>query len=143
VATLDLPAARERGADGRRTRLLVGLAVLSLAPYVVGVLMPFYVNGLGGVPLADVSGGAHDPKDLWPHGPIGGLVQLAGLLSLAITPVGLVATLAGCVHAAITRAGEGRTRPRTGPALLVLLCVAALVLFFSPLGNALVSWRLD
>ena len=123
--------------------MLAGLALLSLVPYLAGVLVPYYVNDLDSLPLAEVASGRHDPKDLWPRGVVGGFVQLAGFFSLAVTPLGLVATLAGCVHALRARA---RRRARASTAALVLValvCVDGLTLVFSPLGSALATWRLD
>ncbi|MCZ2837203.1 hypothetical protein [Modestobacter sp. VKM Ac-2985] len=126
---------------GRRVALLAAIAVLAVAPYLAGVLVPYYVNDLDAVPLAEVAGGAHDPKDLWPHGTAGGLVQLAGLLSLSLTPIGLVAVLVAALN------GLFRRRPTpvlaVGLGLVTLGCLAGLAFFLSPLGGALISWRLD
>lgn len=126
---------------GRRVALLAAIAVLVVAPYLAGVLVPYYVNDLDAVPLAEVAGGAHDPKDLWPEGTVGGLAQLAGLLSLSLTPIGLVTVLVAALH------GLFRRRPTpvlaVGLGLVALGCLAGLAFFLSPLGSALISWRLD
>jgi hypothetical protein len=61
-------------------------AALALAVFVV---LPFYANGLQHLPLEEVSGGAHDPKDLWPvtgGSALAGLFRLAGMLTLVTAP---------------------------------------------------------
>ncbi len=68
---------------------LAGLAAPTAAPYVV--------DGLHRLPLREVAGGAHDPKDLWPQCLVAGLVQLAGVFAACSTPVvlGVVGLVAG------------------------------------------------
>lgn len=123
--------------------LLTGLTALSLAPYLAGVLLPYYVNDLDALPLAEVSSGRHDPKDLWPQGPVGGLAQLAGFFSLALTPMGLVATLAGCGYALRPRTPRRTPAATASVVLVALVCLGGLAFFLSPLGGALTTWRLD
>lgn len=50
----------------RRITTLATPVLATLTLYCVGVLLPYYVNDLHRLPLAEVAGGAHDPKDLWP-----------------------------------------------------------------------------
>ncbi|GAA4751993.1 hypothetical protein GCM10023328_38880 [Modestobacter marinus] len=141
---MSAPAREEVGAQpvgGRRVALLAVCTALVVAPYLAGVLVPYHVNDLDAVPLAEVAGGAHDPKDLWPHGTAGGLAQLAGMLSLALTPIGLVAVLVAALD------GLFRRRPTPvvalGLASVALACLAGWAFFLSPLGTALISWRMD
>jgi hypothetical protein len=119
-------------------------AVVVVVPYLAGILLPFYVNGLDELPLSEVTSGRYDPKDLWPQGPIGGLTQLAGFFALALTPLGLV--LIGVTSAALACSKMMR---RTSPAvvlallLLTIACVAALTWLLGPTAAALATWRLD
>jgi hypothetical protein len=71
--------------------------VVCVAPFVAGVLIPYDVNDLDAPPLAEVASGPHAPKNLWPQGIVGAVVQVAGFLSLSVTPIGLfiVGGLAG------------------------------------------------
>jgi hypothetical protein len=118
--------------------VLTGLAVL---PYLAGVLAPYYANDLDELSLAEVASGRHDPKELWPQGVVGGWVQVAGFLSLALTPLGVLVALSGAVAALV------RHRPRPAVALgLVAVaagCLAVLAFSATPLGGALATWRLD
>ena len=123
--------------------VLAALTALTLAPYLAGVLLPYYVNDLDSLPLAEVAGGRHDPKDVWPEGPVGGLVQLGGYLSLALTPLGLVAALGGALYALLPWRRRSTPAVTAGLVLVVLACVGGLVLMGSPLGQALATWRLD
>ncbi len=122
----------------------VGLGVVS---YGVGVLMPYYVNDLDRFPLAEVAGGAHDPKDLWPQGPAAGLVQIAGLLAALLLP--LLLGVSALASAGVLLYGLIAERPHvTRREVLTLLGVlavsaAGVVYFASPMGTALTSWRLD
>lgn len=127
---------------------LAALTLLGAAPYLVGVLVPYYVNGLHRFPLAEVAGGAHDPKDLWPgFGLAGGLTQMAGFLSLLLTPATLLlsAFVSGGVLLFDVFSRIDRPSPRVVRTLLGVLVVsiAGLVHFASPMGSALASWRLD
>ncbi|MGY1607248.1 MULTISPECIES: hypothetical protein [unclassified Geodermatophilus] len=45
---------------------LAALAIASVAAYATLVVLPYFVNDLDRFPLAEVGGGYHDPKDLWP-----------------------------------------------------------------------------
>ena len=128
--------------------VLTGLALAAVAPYVAGVLVPYFVNGLHQLPLSEVAGGAHDPKDLWPQGTLGGLIQLGGFLSLALTPMALVCVSIGSGIAAavsVPRSDPGRASWGVVVALAVLTiaCAAATVWMFGPTAAALATWRLD
>ena len=128
---------------------LSGLLELGVAPYLAGVLIPYYVNDLDALPLAEVASGRHDPKDLWPQGVLGGLAQLAGFFSLVLTPIGVVGVAAASGIAAVQEwftFPAARRAPRTvalGLVVLMLVCVAVLAWFFTPTASALVTWRLD
>ena len=120
-----------------------GGVLAAVLPYGAGVLLPYYVNGLHRLPLAEVASGRHDPKDLWPSSGqgCGGLLDAAGLLSLAWTPLALVALVAlGPVAAWSTR-----HRPWLAACFVALAagCVAALGWLMGPTSAALAAWRLD
>lgn len=141
--------ARGVASAGIRWREIAVLAVAVLsavAMYVAGVLLPYYVNDLHLLPLAEVTSGAHDPKDLWPRTAWGGLPQLAGYFSLALLPI---AALVALGVGGVSLVGLWRRRePQRMPKSLVLLVVmatsvVALSFMFSPTGQALVVWRLD
>ena len=136
-------SALPRPVGGRRVALLAGLTVLAVAPYLVGLLVPYHVNDLDALPLAEVSSGAHDPMDLWPQGPLAGPTQLAGLLAISLTPLGLLAVLIAALTGLSPRRRRRTPEVTAGLALVALTCLAALAFYFSPLGAALMSWRLD
>jgi hypothetical protein len=135
------PDVLPRPATWRTVALLAAVTGLAVLPYLAGVLVPYYANGLDELSLAEVASGRHDPKELWPQGVVGGWLQVAGFFSLALTPVGVLVALAGSVAALV------RDRRRSGVALGLLTvaaaCVAVLVFFATPLGGALATWRLD
>ena len=124
--------------------LAATVAFLAVLPYVAGVLIPYYVNDLYHLPLEEVASGRHDPKDLWPGtSGFGGFVQLAGFFSVGLTPILLIVALAGagtCLTPWHRRTSRAVT---AGLAFVALGCVGALAFFFSPMGNALVTWRMD
>jgi hypothetical protein len=102
-------------------------------------------QGLHELPLAEVASGRHDPKDLWPQGFVGGLIQLGGFLGLALTPLGLV--FVGGTSAALGIHGLlSRGLPRAAAAALVVLavaCAVGLAWFLGDTSQALTTWRLD
>ncbi len=133
-------------ANRRNVVLLVAVLLAVTALYGVGVLLPYSVNDLHRLPLSEVAGGAHDPKDLWPQSAWAVPVQLAGLFALAFGP--LVA-LAG-LGVAVTWLVSLWRRPADARAALSLALlgvgaasVAALLFLLSDTGVGLMTWRLD
>lgn len=132
---------------GRHLVWLAVAAVLVVVPYGVGVLVPYFVNGLHQLPLSEVASGAHDPKDLWPQEPLSGWISLVGVLAVGTTPLlllclGLVATGAA--------AWGFRRRPGrpcgvviVGLVVLAVACGAAVVWLLGSTGQALAAWRVD
>ena len=142
------PVPIRRPRTWRSVGVLAAWAVFCAAPYLAGVLIPYYVNDLDALPLAEVAGGGHDPKDLWPQGTVGGLVQLAGYLSLVWTPIGLLAVGGISATAAVQELLFPTTRRASRPVavgllLLTLAVVALLSWFATPTAAALMTWRLD
>jgi hypothetical protein len=140
------PALRQRpGPTPRLLAFVTGMAGLSALPFGLGVLLPYYVNGLHRLPLAEVASGRYDPKELWPSGLGGGLLQLTGFLGLVVSPAGVGFTAALAMIGAVWTALARPWRPgiAVGFAVLAVACVAGLVWFVGPMGSALVTWRLD
>ena len=130
----------------RLVAVLAGALLVTLAMYVAGVLLPYYVNDLHRLPLAEVASGAHDPKDLWPRGPLGGVAQLGGFFSLAFLPLaafgGIGVGLCALVHL-WRRPGPRRAGLALGFVGVIAASVTVLLLLGSPTGAALLEWRLD
>ncbi|GAB3195016.1 hypothetical protein GCM10027261_14280 [Geodermatophilus arenarius] len=119
-----------------------GGVLAAVLPYGAGVLLPYFVNGLHRLPLAEVASGRHDPKLLWPsYTGSGGLLDLAGFLSLAWTPLALVAL----VVLGPLAAWRTRHRPWLAACFVVLAaaCVAALGWLMGLTSAALLAWRMD
>ena len=144
------PVPIRRPRTWRSVLVLGGWTVLAAAPFVVGILVPYYGNGLDQLPPAELTSGAHDPKELpWPTGFLGGLVHAAAGLALAFTPLALIgmAAISGtaAVQEWVTFPVEHRAR-RTVAAGLVAVTVLALglvSLLATPTASLLVTWRLD
>ena len=132
---------------GWRAIALLAVAVLgTLAMYGVGVLLPYYVNDLHRLPLAEVASGAHDPKDLWPGNALGGVTQIAGFFSLALLP--MAAVLGICAGGASLVSLGRRSQPQRVAKALALVAVmaaavGALAFMLTATGEALTVWRLD
>lgn len=122
--------------------LLVGLVAAS---YLLGVLVPYWVNDLHRLPLAEVAGGAHDPKDLWPSAADGPLALLPAAGALSVT-VGLLLVLGTSVVVGWTlwqwRGRTTRSARILGRTTLVL-SVVVVATMWSPWGQALTTWVLD
>ncbi|QTE28100.1 hypothetical protein [Pengzhenrongella sicca] len=125
---------------------LAAAVVVAISLYGIGVLVPYYVNGLHHLPLTEVASGAHDPKDLWPQAAWSGLTQLAGLIGLALLPIVAASGVGfGGVSLALLWQRPGPQRVRKSLALLALMIgsLAALLFVLSDTGAALATWRLD
>ena len=121
--------------------VLAALTALACAPYLAGVLLPYYADDLDALPLAELPGGGSGPT-AWPDGPIGGLVGVAGALSLVVTPIGLVAAL-GCALYGLLPWRRGTPAVTAGLVVVALACLGALAFLGSPLGSALATWQRD
>ena len=130
----------------RSIAVLAATLLAALALYGTGVLLPYFVNGLHRLPLTEVAGGAHDPKDLWPRSGWGGAVQLTGFLGLLVVPlVSISAAGVGAVWLAVLRRRAESQRLAKALVLLVVVAVAVAALLFvwSPTGALLQAWRMD
>lgn len=143
------PADPVRRLPWSRVAVLALVPAVPLAAYAAGVLLPYHVNDLDELPLEEVAGGAHDPKDLWPSGTWWGpWLRLAGILVGSSAPAALVLTgLAALVYAVRgSLSGGRRHRSAAMTACLLGLAVACLwsaTWFLGPTPAALSAWILD
>ncbi|MBP6995201.1 MAG: hypothetical protein KBB39_03560 [Phycicoccus sp.] len=120
----------------------VALALGSALAYGALIVLPYYVNGLNGVPLAEVAGGGHDPKDLWPMAsPIAAPYRIAGLFMVMLTPLIAMAVLMWAAFQLFLTGSTARSRALAATAAGISLGVLAW--HATPLGQALGSWMLD
>lgn len=123
---------------------LTVIALGASLAYAAGVLLPYFVNGLHHLPLAEVTSGLHDPKDMWPCTlPLGGWAHLAGVMSTAFTPVTFVFVLTAGLWGAVVTLRRGAWTVAAAHLLVVLACVAGLAWFLGPVAQALATWQLD
>lgn len=125
---------------------LAAAVVAVLALFSVGVLLPYYVNDLHRLPLAEIANLADDPQRLWPQDGWRYPVGLAALVTTGFAPLVLLAVVfVGAVWlTALWRRSEPERVPRS-LALIVIMTgsVAALLFWFSEPGLALAAWRRD
>lgn len=134
------------GIGWRSILVLAAVLLAAVTSYGVGVLLPYFGNGLHRLPLAEVASGAHDPKDLWPRHAWSGLVQLAGLCSLMLVPLVAVGAtgLGGVWLALLSRRAEHQRVPKLLVVLVVVVIAASTWAFlWSGTGAMLSTWRLD
>ena len=130
-----------RPVGGGTVALLAVLTALVCAPYLAGVLLPCYANDLDALPPAELPGGGSGPAT-WPDGALGGPLQVAGALSLVVTPIGLAAALGWALYGLLPWR-RGTPAVTAGLVLVVLACLGALAFLGSPLGSALATWQRD
>ena len=153
MVTIDAAPLSAATDDAARTTIewrwiagLVAAVLVVLVLYGVGVLLPYFVNGLHRLPLEEVASGAHDPKDLWPQNAWAVPVTLAGLaavafgLLVALTAIGVGTALLAALW---RRPGPGRLPKSLTLLVVVAGSVAAALFQVSETGAALQSWRLD
>lgn len=140
---------QEVGALGPPGRVLAALALAAVvavvAGFVAGVVVPFVLDDLHHLPLAEVRGGADQPNDLWPAdaGRPPALLVVAGGLAVLVGPLvlpALVVLLGGAL--ALHRQAMDAVARRTMTTALVLACAAGLA-WLSPHGRAMTAWFLD
>ena len=132
--------------EWRWIAVLATVVFAVLALYCVGVLLPYFVNGLDRLPLEEVASGAHHPEDLWPQNVWAGPVGVAGLFAVAF---GLLVTLTAVgvgtawLASLWRRPGPGRLSKSLTLLAVVAGSVAAVLFQVSETGAALQAWRLD
>ncbi|MGA9747894.1 MAG: hypothetical protein WBQ50_10615 [Nocardioides sp.] len=121
-------------------------AALPLLGFVLFLLVPYHLSGLDEVTLAEVAGGAHDPKDLWPYpdgGPLASFFQAGAALTVYF---GAIVAALGAMLSLHGLATEWRVARRMRKAVWVAGVVSAttlLTLGLTPLGIALWAWQTD
>lgn len=127
-----------------------GGVLAAVLPYLVGVLLPYHVNGLHRLPLDGVASGRYDPELLWPsYTGCGGWVDLLGVFGLATAPMGLLAGAVVGVLVAGRAVLVARSRLRAAPGVvpaftaLAVACAAGLWWFLGDTSAALATWRMD
>lgn len=127
-------------------RLWLGAVVFTAGSWAIGLLLPYYANGLHREPLEAVAGGLHDPSFVWPYisgGPIAVIVSLATLVAIAISlPYLGLSALAAPAFLFVRRRDLPPTAARPLQAI-ALLSIGTMALALSPLGQALLSWQFD
>ena len=119
---------------------LAVVALIACVAYAAGAVLPYFVNDLDRLPLAEWSTGRYDPKDLWPSEASGGIwLRAAGFYSVTLTPLILV-VVAGLSTWGVFRSARGL---RVAYAAITLACVAGMVWFLTPTALALATWQMD
>jgi hypothetical protein len=121
--------------------VVVGVVVA----WIAGIAVPYAVNDLHHLPLADLGAGAHDPKDLWPAnaGPGWQFLGIIGALGVTVGALALpcLAVLFGGALALHGHAMDALTRRLVQSSLAITL--VTLMVWVSPWGQALSAWSLD
>lgn len=141
MVTLDVApdrAVQQRRRTDRRAWLACGLAALSATSCAVALVLPYLAAGL---PSRD-SLHLHEIDALWPYTSAAGpLVEVLSLWVLAAAPFVSVAVACWSTH----RLWAARTVPggRAVLALALLVSVATLAWFTTPLAADLMVWMID
>ena len=134
-----------RLAEPRRVWLPLTLVLVCAAAYGWFIVLPYYANNLDEVPLEELAGGLHDPKDLWPRTTSAGEL-VWGLGSLLTRAFGWAVTLGSAAWAAAMMWRDRHVlRPRGWIALCAAVIGAAALYagLTSPFGEALLAWWMD
>jgi hypothetical protein len=137
------PAAR--APESRRAWLPLALLLLCAAGYGWFIVVPYYVNNLDEVPLAELAGGLHDPMELWPRTTAAGEL-VWGLGSLVTLAFGWFLTTGAAAWAAAMMWRDRHVLGSRGWVALgaaVTGAAALLAGLTSPFGEALLSWWMD
>lgn len=119
------------------------VAVLVCLAYACGIVVPYYVNDLDALTLAEVSSGAHDPKDLWPATTgYGGWLIMAGVFAVFTTFFLLVPVAIAALHHLVSCRSQGLACCWPS-APIVVITAALLAVQLSPFGLAVLDWIVD
>ena len=128
----------QRRRTDRRSWLACGLAALSAASWFVALVLPYYAAGRPGADSLHL----YEIDAQWPYySALGPLVGLLSFWALAMAPFVSFAVAGWSVHRLWTTRSE-----RNGRAVLVsavLLSVATLVWFTTPMADDLLTWMID
>ncbi|NYE36017.1 hypothetical protein F4692_001121 [Nocardioides cavernae] len=127
----------------RRPWLALLVAALGTAPYAVGLLLPYYANGLQDRP-AGTSLYLYDLAGLWPYDTVlGGVITFGMLVGMPLAPF---VSAGVAMWSGFSLWDARRTLPGTGVAtyvLAVLLAIGSIAWLATPLATELVAWFLD
>ncbi len=120
-------------------------AAVFLVAYVLLVVLPYHVNDLDRLPLADVASGSHDPKDLWPTTIpyVGDWLHLGGVLSMMAAPMTLLVVALVCGFTSVQAVWQRAWDVATVHTAVAVVCAVAGAWFLSPFARALATWQLD
>jgi hypothetical protein len=130
----------------RSIAVLTGAVLVAVAAFSVGVLLPYFANGLHHLPLSELTSGAYDPTDLWPQNGWALPLALAGVFGVLLAPlVSLSAVgVAACWLALLWCRPEPQRVVKSLALLSVLVTSGAAALFWlSGTGEALSAWWMD
>jgi hypothetical protein len=143
MAVMTPEAQTVRTATRRRPGLTLLVAVLSTVPYGVGVLLPYYANGLHHRPAGETLY-AYDMSTLWPYDTaLGGVVSFVAIVGIPMFPF---VTVAVAAWAGFNLWDAHRELTWTQIALYVaaaLVAVASLGWLTTPLASELFVWLVD
>ena len=121
------------------------LVLVCAAAYGWFIVLPYYANNLDEVPFAEVTGGLHDPMNLWPRtSGVGEFVW--GLGSLVTLAFGWSVTLGAAAWAVVMMWRERHVLGPRGWGALGAAVIGAAALYAgltSPSGEALLRWWMD
>lgn len=129
-----------------RPRILLAYVVLVVCSYLVGVILPYYVNNLDELPLDRLTAGSlHDPAYLpTTERPLGRVAYIAGVLAVGPGAIMLMLMLMPmAVVAAVGLLRRGRDAGGLTYGLALLLSAAMLTFMFSPVGLIFSAWMID
>jgi hypothetical protein len=143
--TAEARPARATSPDLVRAWPPLALALGCAAAYLVFFALPFYANHLDRYPLAQVTGGLHDPKDLWPYdSALGGFVGgIGGLLTLTCGPLVAAAALMWACSSLWRKRSDHDVRGRVLLLLAIVVALMPLSWLASPSGSVMMQWWLD
>jgi hypothetical protein len=143
MAVMTPEAQTDRATPRRRPGLTLLVAVLSTVPYGVGVLLPYYANGLHHRPAGETLY-AHDMSTLWPYDTaLGGVVAFVAVVGIPMFPF---VTVAVAAWSGFNLWDARRELTWTAIALYVAaaaVAVASLGWLTTPLASELFVWLVD
>ena len=125
--------------------VLLGVVVVIVVAYVAGVVVPYYVNDLDRLPLAEVAGGAHDPTEMWPAtaGPWGYLLHGVGAYAVSLGHFALTFAAGGSLAGLALLWSHLSAAARRALGTVVAVAGTSFVVMASNWGQALATWTLD
>lgn len=122
--------------------LTLAVTVVFVAGYLLGVVVPYYVNDLDSYLLIDLVRSGKSPDEFWPStaGPAGRVLHVVGflttVLSAIVLPVIAVVSLVGMVL------GRHWRSALTCYLVALVLAVGTLTFQYTDFGRGLANWML-